>query len=122
MTNKEEHYKTITQQKEERRRHKREIFNYKVELLTSNGKSKIKCAAYDLAEGGIRVVINTELKEPNYIVCIDNHKINSRLIHEEARRSTMMDQFAYYHGLQFERPISPDIKKKLLKSAEKFSF
>jgi c-di-GMP-binding flagellar brake protein YcgR len=108
--------------KEERRRYKRGIFNYKVELLSVNGKTKIKCASFDLAEGGIRVVTNTELKDPKYIVCVDKYKINARLVYEEARKSIMMDQNAYYHGLQFEKPISPDVKKKLLTSAEKFRF
>ncbi|MDH4262751.1 MAG: PilZ domain-containing protein [Spirochaetia bacterium] len=117
----EERHKTIIP-KDEKRKFRREIFNYKVELLSHNSKNKIKCASFDLSEGGIRVVTNVELKDQAYTVYIDNYKFNAHLVFEEARKSTMMDQYAYYHGLRFEKPITPDVKNKLLVAAKKFRF
>jgi len=106
----------------DKRRYKRELFNYKIELVNPLTKMKIKCASFDLSEGGIRVVTDIELKDPKYIVIIDKFKLNAKLIYEEARKSTMMERTAYYHGLEFEKPIDSATKVKLLKDAEKFSF
>jgi len=117
-----ETHKTISEKKEERRRYKRSIFNYKVEVHSQNGKTRVKCASFDISEGGIKVVTNVELKENAYVICIDNFKFNAHLMYEEARKSTMMDQHAYYHGFRFDKPVSLEIVRKLLKNAEKFRF
>lgn len=113
---------TTAEIKQERRKHRRHIFNYRVEIWTANGKNKIRCASYDLSEGGIRVVTNIELKDMDYLVILDGHKLGAKLIYEEKRLSTMMNQTAFYHGLRFTHPLSSTDKDRLLKASQKTCF
>ncbi|MDH4200374.1 MAG: PilZ domain-containing protein [Spirochaetia bacterium] len=108
--------------KKDKRKYKRIIFNCPIELVSTKNREQIKGASYDLSDGGIRIVTNRELNDPEYLVVIGNKKIPAKLIYEEKRNSSMLNQTAYYHGLAFQKLINPEIRKYFMELAVKNGF
>jgi c-di-GMP-binding flagellar brake protein YcgR len=109
-------------QHKERRLHKRDIFNFKIEVTSEDKKSVFKCASFDLSEGGLRIVTNTKLKENFVIVHINKQRFTAKIVHMEQRRSSVMNDLAYYYGLKFSSPMKPDHKKELVHLSQKAGF
>lgn len=115
--------KSVTQSSiKERRKYKRRVLNQLVELIPAEKKEKIKCATYDISEGGIRVVSSVELTGHNYTIVLENQKIKGKLVFEETRKSSMMNQTAYYHGFAFLKPIPSSFVSHLISTARKRDF
>ena len=103
----------------EQRRHRRDIFNWKTELRSLESKERVLCATYDLSEGGVRVVTNTELKSGKYTVYLGKYKVPAKIIYKEKRPASFTEGEIFYYGMQFIKPISKEVKNKLITIAEK---
>lgn len=101
------------------RQYKRELFNWKTELRALDSKERVLCATYDLSEGGVRIVSNIELKSNKYTIYLGKYKVPARVVYKEKRPASFAEGDIFYYGMQFLKPISKEVKKKLIVIAEK---
>lgn len=103
----------------EKRRYVRAKYHASGYIYDVANKAKIVCATFDISEGGLRLITDRVLNGSKYEVLLGKNKFSGKIIFKERRSSAMMDKSAYYYGFQFAKPISSDIKKKLIIMAGK---
>ena len=101
----------------EKRQHTRTKYHATGYIYDVLKKTKVVCATFDLSEGGLRFITDRELNGAKYEIIIGKNKFSGKIIFKERRSSAMMDKSAYYYGFQFTKPISSNLKLKLIAMA-----
>ncbi|MES0492155.1 MAG: PilZ domain-containing protein [Leptospirales bacterium] len=103
----------------EKRRYVRAKYHASGYIVDNSKKIKVVCATFDISEGGMRIITDRELNGAKYEIVLGKNKFSGNIKFKEKRSSAMMDKSAYYYGFQFAKPISGDMKKKLMALAGK---
>ncbi len=100
------------------RRYSRIKFHMRTEIRGAEEKDRVKCATFDLSEGGIRVISDHRLKSKKYEIHLGKHKFMARVVHLEKKESSLMSSEVFYYGMQFMKPISAETKSQLVALAQ----
>lgn len=104
--------------KKNSRRHKRVKFHMRTEIRGVDDKERVKCATFDLSEGGLRIITDSRLKSKKYEIVMGRKKFNAKVVHEERKESSLMGSVVYYYGMQFIKPITSETKNQLMAIAQ----
>jgi hypothetical protein len=100
----------------ENRKHKREIVHLATVMVGIERKDKVKCATFDISEGGVKVLTDSELLSSNYEIKLGKMKIFGKVVYKEKRASQIMENPSFYYGFKFVKPITGDMKNQMILS------
>jgi len=109
---------TITE-KPNKRKFKRDIFTDSGVIIPKNNPNKIPFATVDISEGGLKILTDRKIESTMCEVYLERLKLTAQIVHEETRKSTIMEKQSFYYGLKFSKPIPAAVKASLLKMSKK---